>query len=441
MPHGFSSVPAFFESLISLGRKGLHNYVPVTSLLTGLSLAVFLLQAKGRTRLGRTEIFCVAWLVGSIVVIAPFNYQPLRYLYWLIVPMAVLSGMFLDRLQSLEIGKTGRIGWWRVVLLFLLLWYMVQYLFVHPFYEHLKFPEYYRTVWYSAIGAIVPCIALILIFRKTSLRLPNRIATIGVLLAVSISVVVSGYRYVEWYVAKAHNIDEAAADLQSIISPDAVVGGQYGPALVVGSAIRSFPYFLTTDVDASAEMFSQYPITHIAISSATWEGYCGAAPVLRRAPVVGKYWLRDTPVYLVRVAEIFHNSISARCPLTDLERAAAFQTAQKSDSARFYLERFMGSHPRNKSGLMLGFEMAFHSDPTGRAHAFADTLADSYPGDFVAQFMAASYYHWLATHEKSAPMEERGRDLLAKAIGRSPHNEENLRKMYQLNPPDAPVIK
>jgi hypothetical protein len=440
-PHGFSSIPAFFESLISLGRKGMQSYSPTVCLIAAFALIVNLIRPKGKTGFGRTELFMVAWLAGAIVSIAPFNYQPLRYLYWLVIPMAVLAGGLLDRLRGLEIGGAGRISWWRAVALLLILWYLIHYLVVHPFFADLKFPEYYKTVWYSAPGALVLCITLMLTFGKKTVRFSRPVSVAVITLAVTAALLANGKRYIDWYTAKSHNIDEAAADLSTIVSKDAVIGGQYGPALAVGSSLRSFPYFLATEVEATAQTFTKYPVTHIAVSSALWEGYCSAAPPLKRAPVVAKYWLRDTPVLVVRVAEQFRNAVAQRCPLTDLERAAIFRSLQRADSAEVYVERFLKENPQSKSGLMLAFNLAFSIDPMGRARELADIIAANFPGDFVAQYTAASYYHWLAQAKKSAQIEETARTYLAKAIRLSPRNEENLTKMFQVNPPEAPVIR
>lgn len=440
-PHGFSSVPAFFEGLITFGRKGLHGYAPVDSVLACLMLVILLLQPRGKTALNRTELFMISWLVGSMILMSPFNYQPLRYHFALIVPMAVLAGLLLDRLGTIRIGEVGRMSWWRLAALFLLLWYLLHYLFVHPFNSDVKFPEYYRTVWYSAPGAIAAALVIMTVAKRRSFRIPARLSIALVALALGLSTITSGAFYYDWYRSKSYSIDEAARDLALIVSPDAVIGGQYGPALSVGSTLRSFPYFLSSDFDAAAAAFRRYPVTHVIVSGSTWDGYCEAVPTLRQTPILGRYWLRDSPTYVLRIASLFGNPTAAASRLTDFERAVKFRSRQQADSARQFLDRFLQQHPESKQALMLSFELAFQTDPTGRARPIVERLAATYRTDFVAQFMAASYYHWLSIRERSDGLEKLAQDYLAKAICQSPQNEENLTKMYELNPPDAPVIR
>jgi len=440
-PHGLSSVPAFFETLIAFGRKGLHSYSPVVSVLAGLMLMAVLLQPRGKMNLSRTELFMICWLVGSTVFMSPFNYQPLRYHFLLIIPMSILSGLLLDRVRTITIGGLGKLSWWRLIVLFLLLWYLLHYVFIHPFNSDVKFPEYYRTVWYSAAGAFAAAFVLVFTLKNRTLGLTARLGPAAIALALSISVVVQGVSFYNWYRTRSYNIEEAAADLSLLVSPDAVISGQYGPALAAAGKLRSFPYFLSSDFDATAATFRQYPVTHIAVSSSTWESYCQAVPALRRAPLIGRYWLRDSPVYVIRIASLFGNPMAAVLPITEFECAVDFRSAQKADSARIYLDKFLQLHPNSKQALMQSFELAFQSEPARRARSIVERLAATYPTDFVTQFMGASYFHWLAATEKSEQFERIALDYLAMAIRQSPQNEENLTKMYEFNPPDAPVIR
>lgn len=440
-PHGFGSVPAFFESLIAFGRKGLHGYAPVAGILACLMLVALLLQPRGRITLSRTELFMVSWLVGSVAFMSPFNYLPLRYQFPLIIPMAILAGLFLDRMGTLRIGGVGKLSWWRLIALILILWYLLHYVLVHPFNSDVKFPEYYRTVWYSAAGALAAALVLMIVLKNKTFGLPARLGTVVVALALGSSLVASGVSYYDWYRTKSYSIDEAAADLSLIVPPDAVIGGQYGPALAAAGNLRSFPYFLSSDFDATAATFRLYPVTHIAVSSSTWESYCEAVPALRRVPVIGRYWLRDSPVYVIRTASVFGNPTTSALPLTEFERAVEFRSAQRADSARVYLDRCLQHNPNGKQALMQSFEVAFQSEPAGRARQIVETLAATYPTDFVSQFMGASYFHWLSAREGSERLEQIALEYLAKAIRQSPQNEENLKKMYEFNPPDAPVIR
>ncbi|PWB72338.1 hypothetical protein C3F09_06790 [candidate division GN15 bacterium] len=440
-PHGFTSVPAFFESLIAFGRKGLHGYAPVASVLAGLMLVVLLLQPKGKGALNRTELFMVPWLIGSIALMSPFNYLPLRYQFILIIPMAILAGQILDRWQTIKVGGIRKLSWWRMAALVLLLWYLIHYLFVHPFNADVRFPDYYRTIWYSAPAAAVFALVLLIALRKRTVALPARFGSAVIVTALAATIAVDGLSYYRWYRSKSYTIDEAAADLATIVPPQAVVSGQYGPALAVSSTLRSFPYFLTSDMDATAETFRRYPVTHVAVSGSTWDGYCAAAPSLKQVPIIARYWLRDSPVFVVRIASLFGNATAAALPPTDFERAVEFRSAQQSDSARLYLDRFLNRHPDCKQALMQSFELAFQSDPARHARQVIEKLVSTYPTDFVALYMAASYFHWLAKKESAVSYEKVAQDYLAKAIRQSPENKENLNNMYEFNPPDAPVIR
>lgn len=259
--------------------------------------------------------------------------------------------------------------------------------------------------------------------------------------ALGLAILINGVSYYTWICSRSYNIEEAATDLQALVGSDAVIGGQYGPALASGGGLRSFPYFLTTELNATAQTFRKYEVTHIAVSSSLWKDYYEAAPALKQAPIVGRYWLRDSPVFIVRIASLFGNRTAATSPMTDYERAVSYRLAQQPDSARQFLDRFLMQHPNSKQGLMLSYQLAFSADPMVRARVDIDTLAARYPTDFVAQFMGASYYHWLGSNSRSKEFEIRAQDYLRKAIALTPVNEENLTKMYEINPPDVPVIR
>ncbi|MCK4607499.1 MAG: hypothetical protein KAU35_09405, partial [candidate division Zixibacteria bacterium] len=93
-PPGFSSLPDFFEMLMTYGGNGLWQYTPFLTLLTAISLVLVVLRVPfaGAVKPESVAmIFCVAWLVGGVFGLMPFFYRPMRYGLFLFLPMAAIS--------------------------------------------------------------------------------------------------------------------------------------------------------------------------------------------------------------------------------------------------------------------------------------------------------------------------------------------------------------
>ncbi|HVP06825.1 MAG TPA: hypothetical protein VMS71_03210, partial [Candidatus Acidoferrum sp.] len=306
-PHGFESIGGYFENLISFARTGLHVYTPVLSLLAWMTVLYFVACNSQKVRVSPVSIFMLTWLAVWLLVISPFNYRPLRYEYALIIPMATLAGWFLDSLPNLRFGLVRRGIWWRLGLLLLLCWYFAYNVITGPFVHSSEVDVYYRFVWYSAPVGLTLAGGIAVVLWTKHFQLSSRISAFVVAIVLVVGLAFDGALFYRWLTARTYGIADANRDLPALVSPKAVFSGQYGPAIAEDSKCTCFPFFVTYDNAALANVLSEYPITHLAVSADQWKALIKQNPNLRKAQLLTRVWVRDVMVSILRVDGIFPN--------------------------------------------------------------------------------------------------------------------------------------
>lgn len=439
-PHGLSSPIGFFESLISYGRYGIHTYSPVISVLFYLCVLAILLGKKTKAGLDRHRAFMWSWGIVWVLALSPFNYLPLRYLFVLIMPMAVLAADFLDRLDGLTFGGFGRYVWWKIILLLIVNWMFVYYVGMNFVITNQTTEAYFRAVWLLLPVAILITALMVLTFRQKTLVFSRRSASSVLVLALLMTLVVQGYRHLEWLDKPIRTIAYASGDIPSLIAPEAVIAGQYGPALSFDSRLRNFPLFLTSDSSEVIPYFRTYPITHIAVGESTWQELMKHQPVFRRATVLARYWVRDNIVTLVRVADLFGNQQASRVPLTDFEKSTLAADHGEGDSAAYYLSRFLDAHPDSRAGLANLYYLSLPKGALEAQRRTMDRLTSLYPTDFVVCEMGAIYYKSVLEESHDQRDFTRAEQLLKMSCDLNPVNAESIRQHYASYGPERRIL-
>ena len=430
---GFRSIKDYFESLISFPRTGLHLYAPVVSVLAYVTTFRLVVGGKWGESASKLLTFMLSWIVTWVIILSPSDYLPTRYLFVLVVPISILAALLLDNLSRVDLPPVRFRSVWRIILLELLNWYtcfvVIQLFLPDPF----KSDLYLRAVWYAFSPSLILTLLQILIIRAWRFMIPVRWHRAVIAACLIIFMLAEGRQYLEWYRSRTHTLSEASDDLPAIVAPNAVIAGQYGPALTSNGVLQGFPYFLTPDIPGMLELFRQYPVTHIAVSASEWNPLCQRYPQLKQAPVVTTYWLRDNVVYLVRIANVTGNATPAQYQESTYERGMDYERAGLLDSAQVAFAAFLRDHPLSKAGLtekyFVDLSQAADRDLTPEK-PLVDSLLAHYGTDFSVCVLGSSYYKWLA--ESTGSQEDRNRSLayLEDAIVHNRRNEKNLRERY-----------
>jgi hypothetical protein len=438
-PHGFESPRGFLECLISYGRYGLHSYSVAVSLVFYLAVVSLLLSRRSIPLRKETALFMVSWVIGWIIVLSPFNYLPLRYFFLLFVPMAVGAAAFLDDLAGTEIGGFGKLVWWRIASLLIVNWMLAYYLCL-PFLAPARLTqEMYHAVWTVLPVAILLTAVMMLTFRFRRIVIRGAVAGLVLIVIVACTVAIEGYQYFQWSQESIYTVEYANDDVSGLVGKDAVIAGQYGPAITAGTSIRSFPYFLTDDTVATARIIRGYPVTHVAVGEQAWDSELKKEAIFQTAQEVTRFWVRDAVVVLARVTST-PGSAAWRYRPSDFEEASLAISRHQMDSAEVYLRKFLSAHPNSRTGLANTYYWTLAAGALTEQKPCVDRLTASYPTDFAANLLGAIYYKWLGAASRNTRDKIHSEELLDRAIHLNPIQEESIRRMYQTYRPDQPVM-
>jgi hypothetical protein len=439
-PHGFESPKGFVECLIAFGRYGLQSQSALVSAVTCLALVTLVVDTRGSLRSDRTSVFMVSWIATTAVALAPFNYLPLRYLYPLFLPMAVLAALWLEKLETIEIEKIVRLAWWRIGLLVILLWLAAYYASIAIFVSSRDLRDHLAAVWWTFPIGLALLGILWLVLRAKEIRFTPAAARMIVLLVVVGTLAIEGYHHFTWLSERMYTLTYANAEVSNVIGPDAVVAGQFAPAITMDSRIRTFPMFVTEDMAVMEPLLRQYPITHLAVGEQAWEKLVEDLPTLKKALSVTRFWARDNVVVIAQISGLFGNAEAMKYQPTDYEKSVRFMFARQVDSLEFYLKKFLAGHPTSRAALADAYYLTVASAPLTVQKPTVERLLTTYPTDFAVNQLGAIYYRSLFQVTKNPSDLQHSRELVENAVRLNPENEAKIRHDYQLKQPDDPIL-
>lgn len=393
MPDALGSPVRFIEKLFTFGgRSKLFYFSPFLLVMLFVSTSELILSRDVMTKLrdNRLLTFNLTWLIAGILLLMIFNYRPLRYQVFLILPA---SGIIACILSGYNKGAPSRSGFIRLTLLFLTCWYFTtQVGIILTTYLSGIYPTY-RMVWYGVFPAVV--LGLILYAARSGfLRLLNHkhYALIPLLI---LSVVLQFHWIYRWSDHKSYCLKQAGEDLDRTVDDGAVIIGPYSSAMTIDNALKSFVYMFGLSKE-EPDLFHRFPVTHLAIDLSNWREAVKDYPELENSFKVSEYWIRDVEISIIRINDeefgrenIFYNP-------TEYEKAMSFHwVSQFPDSIFHYLTRFLNANPESKVGLKIlgGYYLA--TGAVNRGLGMYDKLISLYPDDFSMYFEKARAYYIL----------------------------------------------
>lgn len=440
-PHGFSSPLGFFESLISISSTGLHEYSPALSILVWLAALLTISTTHKGDSLDRLFLFMAGWMLVWLVALSPFNYHPVRYLFVVMIPMTIILAVVVERVQNGSLSLIKRWPLWRLGLLVLCNWYAVFTLGKGLLYDT-RVPEVmYPLVWKSLPIGLATSVLVYLVVRglKWKPAVPHILGATIVLSGVIVATDL--WQFSSWFRIRTHMIDDASRDTAAILSEGAVVGGQYGPAVTSDSKYGSLRLFLREDIAQFDQQLRQYPVTHIAVATSSLADQLGNSTLLRGAPVLTTYWLRDSFVKILRVNHLTGNKVAERYRPSEFEKAIDLMYARQFGDAELMLGRFIRSHPKNKAALLEQYYLVQFTRGPAAAKDALDALYQNFKDDYTIGLTAAIYYRHMAEQTGSADARAKSQQYLEESVRLSGSQAENTREMYRTYLPSDRVVK
>ncbi len=346
-PIGLTSPVHFIENLIIFGCNfGFFELSIFPGLLAFLSLLLLILTLpiqKPYRKEFLPVIFSLGWLVCGIFGMMPFTYQTLRYVIFLFLPIAAITGYGINLLLEKRTELNLHNRWLTLGLIFFSTWFIITqiYLLTVPYGQEVDSAR--RAMPLAMIPSFLFTAGVYFYLHGRARFLPARILIVPVsLLLVGLFVEQGSYLF-QGLMLPQTNLERCNREISQLIDANAVLTGTYAPAMTIDNNLKGVIYFFGS-VDVEKELFEKYPITHVITDESNWSKAVRDYPILEKAIAVRQFAVRDFIVTLYRMPE-------ANVPPTDYEKAILFYYDKQNDSALFYQERFHNRYPDNLSSL------------------------------------------------------------------------------------------
>ncbi|UCD93790.1 MAG: hypothetical protein JSU69_08445 [Candidatus Zixiibacteriota bacterium] len=377
---------------------------------------------KERLRADKTLLFNIGWLISGAVCLMIFNYRPLRYQLFLILPMVGIIAAVLGWGVALEAARRIRII--RPAVVFLICWYgttQISTIIVMLGYESYRLAN---LVWYMLIPSVI--LTWIIVTSRAFLL---KALTYRHLLIVFLIILYLGNQSlwaVRWYGKKTYCLSEANVDLAQILGTEAVVAGPYAQALTADNRLKSLPYMFGY-MRGKADILSNLPITHLAVDVSNWEAALQDYPMLRHSHKCTRYLLREVGVSIFRLSEEAVARTGVNYTPSAFEIAAdSRKSPEHKDSAAHYLAKFLKRYPENKSGLRMLSSHYFARGNFAEGFEVYEKLNSLYPCDYALYFEEGMTCYLMYLKTQNRKMLAEAERFFKAAISLNPYIEKDI---------------
>lgn len=390
-----------------------------------ITASMYYLRYSGQNNRNRRVLnFCLFWLLCTFLMIAPFNYRPLRYcllLYFPLVALICISTIHPTSTVSDMRPKTKIIY---AIILFFTQLYFISHLITDIIWPA-GYPQYALAI-YSISTIPAGLLAWFLAFKNLNnllRKLAPRLVSVFIVLAVG-SAAFQGVQYYRWINSSTNSIAETAADLRAIIGDDALVTGPYGPLVTRSSQIPAFVYYFGLD-RTEQSIFDRFPITHVALDESNLTRAKENFPQLAGMVGTARYLVRNHTVDIYFLPNSLHFS-----KWSDYEKAEYFLVKDYADSAEVYNRRFLENNPDHISGYKQMFYIQSELGGKKQMLTALDRLFFGHPNSGTAQLFAALYYKALGLEYNQPRLVDLSRKALANCRRISPDVADDIEQAY-----------
>ena len=402
-PVGLRSFSAFLRSWFSFGTDtGILTWSPLVS-IAGLVGMCGMLLHHGRAsslkslvkRMPPPVWLVVGWFLSAYLAFSPFNYRPVRYQIVLLLPLAAAAGWLVQLLtggcERVAPDRSARAAWWLLPILAVILATGLQHLLLFNLVKSSGLSALGTTITMSLLLGLAVASGLVAwaVWRgRSAIALSEMWRRAGLIVAALLLVAVlvtQGARFVSWWSNAQTTIASANQDLAAVLGPDAVVTGEWSPAL---TQLRDSPKALNQffSLEEAADFFARHPVTHVAVEDKADAPFFKKFPqIAQAAERVTTYTIRNLRIAVLRVADVGGNAEAARYRPSFLERLRGEMKQRPLDSLLAGLSRRVADSANNFSGWSFAADLYRRADHLDEAiYAGKRALAFS-PDDFVLQ--------------------------------------------------------
>ncbi len=407
-PPGLTSVKIFYQTFATYGgESGLYQYTPFLIGLSSLSLALLgVTLRKDHLRNNNTLpiIFCALWVIIGALALSPFLHRPIRYSLFLYPPAAVVAAYALVRAMEKNVRLEWTQRWIVPVVTFMLL--------LHAFTQAAM---YFGPVGgkYNSGVEVIPVATFLaaLITGGLFFLLPRRISgkiILAPLVALAAAAVINQGRLI--FIGLSSSDDDLATyniEIESLISPEAVLSGPYAPAMSIDNELKGVIYhFGLTNIQR--DLFERFAISHLVTDQSNMNQALKDFPGLKTAIRLARLGLRDRAIDLYRLTD-------AQVPATDYEKGILQLSTNNPDSGKYYLTMHVAERPENMSGrLYLSYALMKLGELDSSA-ALMNRVINDFPTDHMPLAFAAGHFRALHQLKSNAGYLRKADSLLARA--------------------------
>lgn len=423
-PQALESVENFcFQLMTLLSDTEFFIKMPIITVLAFIGGAGILTWLAVRSKEGRLFgnfnagwVLILIWFGAAYVALFPWNYRPLRYQTTLMFPAFALAAITVAYvceyfLRGRPQGKKPAerslnlpvllISWslWLLPIVALIVIVLLRAVSTGNEKPFVAESTLLATILFLGIGALIG-----LLYKTMAATLRNW-SNLGVAVAallLAICLVWNLVSFIGWAGQRQYSLITADRDLNTILSKDAVITGSYATALTQenkrGCIIHMFGV-----VNVDKEFFAKYPITHIAMDDGNSKFAKEQYPeLMNQAKFVTRYYLRGIPVMVYRIAEVSPNPEARKYLPTDYEVAQNFIAEANSDSAQYYMRRYLDLGAPNFSANMYVGDALNSAKIYDRAIESYRRAQDFSPGDAVSALGLGNAFTSLGAETQNA---------------------------------------
>lgn len=421
-PTALKSFGDFLYKYVSLGMKSrLFERMPVPALL-GWGMIVFTIYRltsfsdlrKRLVDLPPGLIFFVAAALGCYGALMIWNYRPLRYQTMLIYPLYALAAIMVSNLVRKNLNSTSKpnrtLLFWAIFFVLLLV-PLYQLLQQGIGYEKGSFDLTTVPFLFLAIGVVLTLLAYFITnFSGISRSFSTRVARYIILTVLITGAILPGLiKYLDWSGRATYCIESSSRDINTVLSPEAVISGPYAATLTLGNINSNLIHmFGVANVDTA--FFKRYPITHLLLDKSNEEQAKNNYPeIMRQAKQVSFYYIGNFRITLYRVAGSTGNLMADQYQLSNYEIAIDNYFRDQYETGHLHMRRHQTQFPRNMSAnyasALLAHEFKFYDE----AEMFFKEAVAFSPTDFHLRYRLGEFY--IAMNRESGRPEfyEKGR--------------------------------
>jgi hypothetical protein len=381
-PNGLKSLSGFIQGVYTFDLVDFKNRffdrMPIITICMGLYLYTISLKNRG-IKGKRAIILFTSWFICSYLFLSPWNYRPIRYEMYLVLPMAALAALFLYDIASGDFEFNFRRIAPGIIMMSMISFHLY---FNLARAEQGGYIPFWRIFGYSIlIGILISAISIPILKSISRLKQGFRIG--AVFLIVALSIMLDARQFIDWSHKLTYSIDYANRSLKGELNDNAVLMGPYAQTLVLGTNKKAqIFYFGAYPKDDS--LFAKVPATHVVYEMGLGGGVSGNQAKFAeyypeanaRSRQIDAYLIGRYYVGLFSVIDGTENSLAKRYKMSDFEKGMYYYSRNMLESAIVYLNKADKNKYMTRAALYKG-EIYYKLGNYGKAKLeFARGLKD-----------------------------------------------------------------